>query len=96
MTTHRPHPIDGEWMGEQYRDPVDAVLFDRCERCDELAEAPTTRLSVEYVARLWQRMVQVERHDAGGYRTRAEQQAGRVYYAIALFLERATTVDPWG
>lgn len=34
MVTHRPHPIDD--------DPVDAVLYDRCERCNQHADMLTS------------------------------------------------------
>lgn len=97
MTVHRPHPIRGEtWEDRTYHDPDDAVLYDDCERCAELARSPATGLSIEYAERLWRRMVAVEKDDARGYATHTEARAGRVYYAIALFLERnVPAVDPW-
>lgn len=96
MTTHRPHPMHGQLEdGTTVADSDDAVLYDHCERCTELAASPATGLSSEYAARLWQRMVDVEKDDRRGYATSTEASAARVYYAIALFLERQTDIDPW-
>lgn len=95
MTTHRPHPIRGEHDGTVYRDPERALLFDDCERCDEHAARPLATIDVDSLGAFWRRMVAVEVGVEVGYATANESKACGVLYGIAVFLERATEIDPW-
>lgn len=103
MTAHRAHPITDddpdtlERWGIDEPDPGDAVLFDGCDRCEQHAADPLASLSGGHLAALWTEMVRVE-HDPGErdwYRTRAESRACRKLYAVAVFLERNSPLDPW-
>ena len=81
-----------------YDDPEDALLFDGCDRCEQHATHPTASVDDESLARLWARMVEVERDPTytAHYRTRAEAEACRHLYAIAVFVERThPSLDPW-
>lgn len=78
-----------------------AFLVDGCARCAELATDPLG-LDTTHIAALWPVMV---RHYSGHWRevpedtraplSRAEADACRQLYTIAVFLERFAGVNPW-
>jgi hypothetical protein len=91
MSAHRPHPVVGQFG---YDDPDDAILYDDCERCAQHAENLVS-LDWDRLARLWRRMLDVERHD-GAYTTQAEAAAGRELYRVAVLAGRLWPgLDPW-
>lgn len=59
MTIHRPHPISEKWRGKEYDDDPDALLFDDCERCNQLAKALISIDRYKF-RKLWDRMISVE------------------------------------
>lgn len=76
-------------------DPVDALLYDNCERCEEHAEN-LFDLDRDHICKLWERMVMVETNPFGDerYRTINEAKACRKLYNFYLLVERFGTVDP--
>jgi len=52
MTVHRPHPIQGDYIGKRYDDPDDAILWDDCDRCSEHAQHPLSSLDNEHLVAL--------------------------------------------
>ena len=78
-----------------YRDPDDAILFDRCERCRQHADGILS-LDPDTLGRLWTRMVEVERNGDDLYRTNTERHACSALYRIAVLIERTHPgIDPW-
>lgn len=76
-TIHRPHPIHGEWPSgsdDHYRDPDDAILYDRCDRCGEHA-VNLRGLDDTKLAALHRRMLDVEFGDRDSYATKIEGRA---------------------
>ena len=88
MSLHRFHPNDD--------DPPDAVLWDDCERCQQHTVYPYVTLDKGNIRLLWALMLDVERRMVRGrfYRTRAEAQACRNLWYVAVFLEREAGLDP--
>lgn len=72
------------------------ILADGCERCDELAAEPLVLgLDPEKTARLWNKMVSVERRREGRYETSNEGKAGHSMYLMAVWLQRHMRIDPF-
>ena len=87
MTIHRPHPAPSQ------ADPSDALIYDDCERCDQMANL--IAIDPQRMNQLWDRMLAVELRDEEQARTRNEKQALRALYQIGLFLQRYLIADPW-
>ena len=79
VVTHRYHPTA--------KDQEDAILYNDCERCAEQAKNPLFLDPVKF-RRLWNRTVAFELHDEGGYKTLAEQTAGRFLWQAMLLYQR--------
>ena len=87
ITTHRPHPTG--------RDPADAILYDGCPRCDQQSRDPLRTLDADKIARLWQRVKEVELgppFTGPAYQTGAEADAGRKLFDLYLMCERNPSV----
>lgn len=83
MTTHTCKPDDP------------GLLRDECRRCAEHASTPMLlTLDDSKMEALWDKMVDVERHD-GRYATGAEGEAGLKLYLTAVWIERFVGIDPW-
>ena len=96
--SHAYHPrsyVPGEEPERLVGGP-EPILFDGCEECEErsrdVLRAPLDR---DFMRALWQKMVMVEHHDAGRYRSDAEGRACHSLYEVAVFLEKHTAVNPW-
>lgn len=76
MTTHTPHEAT-----------LDVGLVDDCPRCREHAADPLRSLDQAHVQDLWLRMITVEYHDGGRYRSNSEAQACRILLGHARFLQ---------
>lgn len=85
-TTHTPH-VDMDARPE--------ALVDGCPRCEEHVETWMATLDGAHIARLWNRMLEVERYEEGHYASSADAKVGRHMYRIACFLQRAGFPDPW-
>ena len=89
--THRFHPTGD--------DLPDTILYDNCERCAQQADN-LLNLDVDKFQRLWDRTVNFELCDEGGYKTAAEKQAGRRLFHMLLILQTfkripITHFDAW-
>lgn len=90
MTSHRYHPDTAAG------DPIGALLYDRCARCEQIAEAPLVVAHPDLSGRLWQHMVDVEHGGRGSYMTTMEAAACRELYRLACGIERTHSgIDPW-
>ena len=89
MTVHRYHPDTSR------DDPVDAKLFDDCERCAEQADT-LLGLDSRKLAWFWSAMHQCEREDKMPpvpFTSTERMAINRMYY-MALIFERLTGVWP--
>ena len=89
--THRFHPTGD--------DPPDTILYYNCESCSRQADNLLS-LDVDRFSRLWDRTVNFELHDEGGYKTVAEKRAGYSLWQMILTAERffgipITHFDAW-
>lgn len=82
MTTHTPHEAT-----------LVVGLVDDCPRCREHAADPLRSLDQAHVQDLWLRMLTVEYHDGGRYRSNAEGRACRILLGHARFLQ-TLGIDP--
>lgn len=89
MTTHRPHPIQGDWHGKQYEDDERAVLFDDCPRCNEHAKSVIT-LDDNNLKRIWDEMMLVEFTHGGRdyYHSINDSTASFFLYKVILINQR--------
>ena len=88
--THRYHPDPTRG------DDKDAILWDSCEDCDSRTDLDGIQsLDNRNFARLWRKMLEVERDDTGTYLSWNERKAARSLYLMAILLERHTNIDPW-
>ena len=77
--THRFHPTGD--------DPPDTTLYDNSDRSTQQADNLLS-LDVDKFRRLWDRTVDFELHDEGGYKTAVEKQVGRRLWHMMLILQR--------
>lgn len=95
MSIHRPHPLKGKWMGKEFNDPEDALLFDECQRCSEHSKMIFS-IDNDRLKQLWLEMLKVEYSKDGRdyYRTHEESRLCGKLYEMSIFMERILGIKP--
>ncbi len=88
--SHRFHP------NPDIADPIEAMLWDDCERCDQQAKDPRG-LDHAKLAEAWQMMLAVEIHHSGRrYLTANERRLSGTLYMMFVLIERLQGVGVGG
>ena len=89
--SHRFHP------NPDIADPIEAMLWDDCERCSQQAKDPRG-LDRAKLAEAWQMMLAVEMHhpEMRRYLTANERRLGSTLYMMFVLIERLQGVKVGG